>query len=409
MQLDSRTLVIVGIFVGLAVSLLCILIWRTHQTYPGFGRWTLADCAVVAALYLFSLQGKEPAWITEVLANGVAFLAAMLMLEGTREFAGLRARMAFMRGAAAVALAGIAYCTYWRDSFLARTAFHSGFLSLTFLLAGATLLRNIPKGCEVSRRFSGAVLLITGLASLVRPVYYFFAPSVRSIFEANSGNTATLVTLVLAIDLLVRYGFFLLLTNERLVLDLREAEARTAKANLDLAESVGSATLLAQKASAADRAKSEFLANMSHEIRTPMNGVLGSDRGSAAINAALERSSEITWTRCGPPRTLWLAVINDILDFSKIEAGQLTIETVRLRSAGDHRGGRSARCCFRIAQRQGSEFDRQPISAFRMFTDSLGDAGAHPADRPQPRRATRCKFTGAGFVRISVQCSEIKC
>lgn len=198
MQLDSRTLVIVGIFVGLAVSLLCILIWRTHQTYPGFGRWTLADCAVVAALYLFSLQGKEPAWITEVLANGVAFLAAMLMLEGTREFAGLRARMAFMRGAAAVALAGIAYCTYWRDSFLARTAFHSGFLSLTFLLAGATLLRNIPKGCEVSRRFSGAVLLITGLASLVRPVYYFFAPSVRSIFEANSGNTATLVTLVLA-------------------------------------------------------------------------------------------------------------------------------------------------------------------------------------------------------------------
>ncbi len=103
------------------------------------------------------------------------------------------------------------------------------------------------------------MLLITGLASLVRPVYYFFAPSVRSIFEANSGNTATLVTLVLAM-IFWSAGFFLL-TNERLVLDLREAEARTAKANLDLAESVGSATLLAQKASAADRAKSEFLAN----------------------------------------------------------------------------------------------------------------------------------------------------
>ena len=153
MQLDSRTLVIVGIFVGLAVSLLCVLIWRTHQTYPGFGRWTLANCAVVAALCLFSLQGNAPAWVTEILANGVAFLAAVLMLEGTRDFAGLRAPMASMRGAAVLALAGIVYFAYSVDSFRARTAFHSGYLGLAFLLAGVILLRDIPRGCEVSRRF----------------------------------------------------------------------------------------------------------------------------------------------------------------------------------------------------------------------------------------------------------------
>ncbi len=364
MHLDNRTVAIVGIFVALAVSLLCVLMWRLHQTYPGFGRWTLANSAVVVALSFFSLQGVAPTWLTEVLANGVAFLAAILMLEGTREFTGLRPLLAPMRVAAAVALAGIVFFTYSVNSYQGRIAFHSGYLALAFLQAGLILLRDIPSGCEVSRYFTGLVLTATGAAALLRPVYYFFDPSVRNIFEADSGNTATLVVLVMAM-IFWSVGFFLL-TNERLVLDLRDAESR--------------ATLLAQKASAADRAKSEFLANMSHEIRTPMNGVIGMTEALMDTPMSQEQREYVDTVRSSAQALL--AVINDILDFSKIEAGQLAIESYAFDLRAIVESVRSL--LLPAAQAKGvnltARLHRPPVPPVS------GRRRTHPADHPQPGR-----------------------
>jgi signal transduction histidine kinase len=398
MHLDNRTLVVVGMFVGLAMSLLGLMLWRTHQTYPGFGRWTLANAAVVVSLGLFSLEGVAPVWVSMVLANAVAFLAVILLLEGVREFAGLRAPAPAARVGGFLALAAIVYFTYSVDSFPARTAFRSGFTALVFLPAAAILLRDVPKGCRLSRYFTGSVLALTGLGSLSRPLYYAFDGSIRDIFEPNSGNTATLLFLVIA-TIFWSVGF-VLLTNERLVLDLREAESRTVQANRDLAEAVGSATLLAQKASAADRAKSEFLANMSHEIRTPMNGVMGMTEALSDTPLSREQREYVDTVRSSAEALL--SVINDILDFSKIEAGQLEIESYPFDLRAIVEGVRTLLLPAARAKGLKVSADYSDLPAFQF----LGDGG-RVRQIVSNLAGNAVKFTASGSIRIFVQCTRL--
>src|SRR5258706_16485616 len=90
MHLDTRTLVVVAIFVALIPGVIGTLIWYTRQTCPGLGSWALGNLVLTLSLVLLSLRGIATDWSSIVLANALAVGAAILGLQGIRWFCGLR-------------------------------------------------------------------------------------------------------------------------------------------------------------------------------------------------------------------------------------------------------------------------------------------------------------------------------
>src|ERR1700742_1620001 len=86
--LDPRTLGIAIDFVSLCLTTIALLLWRSKQMYPGFGRWTIGR--VVGSLtVLFALQLHQfPDLI--LLADTTAIVSSLLSLEACRQFLRLK-------------------------------------------------------------------------------------------------------------------------------------------------------------------------------------------------------------------------------------------------------------------------------------------------------------------------------
>ena len=92
-SLDNRSLATAGVLLSFTLTVISLMIWRTRQTYPGFGRWTLGNFLVATALGLFSMAGKLPRWMTMDVANVLILAVATVLPEGMRQFRGLKPRI----------------------------------------------------------------------------------------------------------------------------------------------------------------------------------------------------------------------------------------------------------------------------------------------------------------------------
>lgn len=307
MNLDTRTAAILAVSVSAVLSILQTVIWRTRQTYPGFGRWAIGNLALCGSLLHLCLRGQIPDALSTLGAAALAILSSVLVLEGIREFRGLQARSWLVLAGGLCTFAVFCIFKITVDAANVRIFALSSYLAVVSFMKTATLVRDMPKDRRQSMVFTGTVFASAAVGHLVQCAVALspFAP--RDILDASTSNALTFLFATLSITLW-SIGFFML-TNERLVADLKRAQTETAAMNRELQRS--------------DTAKSEFLANVSHEIRTPMNGVIGLTELLLETELS-ENQREYAETVRESGRAL-LTIINDILDLSKMEAGRLEL------------------------------------------------------------------------------------
>ncbi len=323
MVLDSRTLAFMAMLAALMVSLLGILIWGTRRTYPGFAHWTFANMARAVSLLLFGLRGEISDLMTLVAANAVADLAAVLYLDGIRAFRGWKPFWP-LRWAAMLELVAVLYFRYGMDNLNARVAIACLFWGTCATLCTISLLREMPRGRRFGLVFTSATFALGATAQLVRGIQAVTGPPVMGLFATTPINTFYYLVMVLA---LVSWSFgFLLMTNERLVAELKDAQKSSAEVNRELLMAAELAGSMASQAASADAAKTQFLASMSHEIRTPLSGVIGMT--SLLLETALSKEQHEFVEAIRTSGEGLLGLINDILDFSKIESGQMDLEAI---------------------------------------------------------------------------------
>jgi signal transduction histidine kinase/ActR/RegA family two-component response regulator len=232
MQLDNRTLIISAVLVTAVLSLLDILIWRTRNTFPGFGRWAVAHALFAPTLLLFSLRSILTDLWTMAAANIMAVCTTILVLEAAREFRGFRPRLwqAYVGGACG--LATIFYFRYVVNNLNIRVLVAALTMGSIGLLAAKSLLTDVPEDQKVGIRYTGWLMALCAFFQMGRGVYIFLQPPVMDLFAPTKLNAAAFVGMALAFTG-ISFGF-LVMTGERLMTDLKASEQRTGRANFEL-------------------------------------------------------------------------------------------------------------------------------------------------------------------------------
>lgn len=322
MQLDPRTLLAITAFVVLLNAGIGVGIWWPRRTHSWLGRWIAGNALFGLGLLLLMLRGFVPDWVSIFLANTAIIIASTLYLEGTYAFRGLKTGAQPVYAAAGFTVLGLTYFQYFVPSMNARVSLISLFMGAVFLLCFLVFKdrqARAPGAAVTSGCFALAAVLLISRAA------YFCIVALRSSLATGWVDSALTASILLAITG-CSVGL-MLLTEERSVAELREAEARHIRVNDELANALKTSESLRERVANSDAVRSEFVAMMTHEIRNPLGAIIATAELLIETELTPEQRDYVK-SLCKSANGL-LALTDEALDLSRIEAGHLTIESYK--------------------------------------------------------------------------------
>jgi PAS domain S-box-containing protein len=232
-QFDSRLALSAFGVMWLAFALFSTAVWLKRRKYPGFGRWAAAGPALLLSLFLLSLRPSAPDWLSMIVANTVLAAAAILYLEGAREFRGLAPVRRLVYAVAGFTLGTLVFFLYVVPSLNTRAALMSAFLVLTTSMTAVTLMRAMPPAQKLGLRLTGSMFALCAATNVVRAIYCALAAPIGDLFDFT-GTSGVFALVISAETALLPMGV-MFLRDERVIADLEDARERAWRADAEVA------------------------------------------------------------------------------------------------------------------------------------------------------------------------------
>ncbi|MBP2290796.1 GGDEF domain-containing protein [Azospirillum rugosum] len=219
MPLDTRTLVIVLVGLGVLLTTAAMLTWRAHRHIVALGYWAAGALIGVIGMSLVMFYSVLPAGFVIPLSNGMVAATYVLNWFGVRSFGGRP--IPWRTGFAAFVLltAGNAYFVVVDDDIIARILIGSAGIAALSLLAALELWRMGPPGApRRAKRTTALVFALHAAFVIVRAAMMPGAGPLEHLLAPNLLNGIAFLEAILAVTAW-SLGF-LAMTSERLQADL---------------------------------------------------------------------------------------------------------------------------------------------------------------------------------------------
>ena len=233
--MDTKTLIIAGMVVAMAVSFSMAMVFWTRRTYPGFGYWLSGSgCRVLSATLFLLPRDQFPPWLTIILANYLLLAELILYLRGTLIFRGQPVQVRWDLLGSLVFLAPFYWFTYLEPSLNARVAVSNLLSAVWTLRLFQVLLTRRPPYFGSFDRGQAVIWAVLTVVDLLRAVYvgllapplvnYLTAPAYQSEWILLLIMTSLLIALSQVVMNTQRLEYDLRRTREALEEDIRERE-----------------------------------------------------------------------------------------------------------------------------------------------------------------------------------------
>ena len=210
-------LALIGVAIMSCVMSVAVLGSLLRAEIPGVRRWCLAYTVLTVGLSLLALTGAAPGLVATVAASVLVLGGALMILEGLREFFGLKPARVYERVALVAAVVGLLYCSAARPDLNARVALVSAFLAYLRLAVGTLALRHCPPGRpKYSYRFVAAAAYLGVLVHAARGLFYGLGVERQTAFLEPSPWNVVLLGLAILTLPCISIGM-VLLAHDRIV------------------------------------------------------------------------------------------------------------------------------------------------------------------------------------------------